>query len=169
MTPDENGHFGHSTHTIFRYFLRYFSRLRRTNFSQIPQDLSLSAIRSALLFSLNPPKRAPCEQHLPTEFRCVGWSRLRHRGLLEHKCSGVHETGSTPGGGIGRPSPDSTRARNRRYALPLCRRVRVSGNQPTVTPAPPLPAPGACRSSESVRSSSGSYKPQAARWPKPLR
>jgi hypothetical protein len=33
--------------------------------------------------------------HLPTEFRCVGWSRLRHRGLLEHKCSGVHETGST--------------------------------------------------------------------------
>jgi hypothetical protein len=42
MTPDESGHFGHSTHTIFRYFLRYFSRLRRTNFSQIPQDLSPS-------------------------------------------------------------------------------------------------------------------------------
>jgi hypothetical protein len=33
--------------------------------------------------------------HLATEFRCVGWSCLRHRGLLEHKCSGVHETGST--------------------------------------------------------------------------
>jgi hypothetical protein len=27
---------------IFRYCLRYFSRLHRTNFSQIPQDLSLS-------------------------------------------------------------------------------------------------------------------------------
>ena len=35
--------------------------------------------------------------HLATEFRWVGWSRLRHRGLLEHKCSGVHETGSTSG------------------------------------------------------------------------
>src|ERR1700722_20049012 len=29
------------------------------------------------------------------ELRSVRWSRLRHRGLLEHKCSGVHETGST--------------------------------------------------------------------------
>src|SRR6516225_3123688 len=36
--------------------------------------------------------------HLATEFRWVGWSRLRHRGLLEHKSSGVHETGSTPQG-----------------------------------------------------------------------
>jgi hypothetical protein len=34
--------FGHSTHSIFRYFLHYFSRLSRTNFSQISQDLSLS-------------------------------------------------------------------------------------------------------------------------------
>jgi hypothetical protein len=47
MTAEGNpltkmGHFGHSTHTIFRYFLCYFSRLHRTNFSQIPQDLSLS-------------------------------------------------------------------------------------------------------------------------------
>jgi hypothetical protein len=29
------------------------------------------------------------------ELKSVRWSRLRHRGLLEHKCSGVHETGST--------------------------------------------------------------------------
>ena len=31
-----------NSHTIFRYFLRYFPRLHRRNFSQIPQDLSLS-------------------------------------------------------------------------------------------------------------------------------
>src|SRR5262245_656933 len=33
--------------------------------------------------------------HLATELRSVRGSRPRHRELLEHKCSGVHETGST--------------------------------------------------------------------------
>src|ERR1700730_12008581 len=36
--PDENGHFGHSTHTIFHYLLRYFSRLHRTNFLRFRSD-----------------------------------------------------------------------------------------------------------------------------------
>src|SRR5262249_48354266 len=52
LIPNENGHFGHSTHTNFHYFLRYFSRLHRTNFSQIPQELFTELIGLALLFSL---------------------------------------------------------------------------------------------------------------------
>jgi hypothetical protein len=35
--------------------------------------------------------------HLPAELGCVGQSCLGHRGLLERKRSGVHETGSTSG------------------------------------------------------------------------
>jgi len=38
------------THTNFHYFLRYFSRLHRTNFSQIPQELFTELIGLALLF-----------------------------------------------------------------------------------------------------------------------
>jgi hypothetical protein len=34
----------------------------------------------------------------------VGWSRPGHRGLLERKCSGVHETGSTSVSAIGQES-----------------------------------------------------------------
>jgi hypothetical protein len=37
---------------FFAIFLRYFSRLHRTNFSQIPQDLSLSCDPGLLLFWL---------------------------------------------------------------------------------------------------------------------
>src|SRR5271169_6534474 len=37
---------------FFAIFLRYFSRLHRTNFSQIPQDLSLSCNPGLLLFWL---------------------------------------------------------------------------------------------------------------------
>jgi hypothetical protein len=54
LIPNENGHFSHSTHTNFHYFLRYFSRLHRTNFSQIPQELFTELIGLALLFSLIP-------------------------------------------------------------------------------------------------------------------
>src|SRR5262245_9913152 len=53
MIPNENSHFGHSTHTISLYFFAIFSRLRRTNFSQIPQALFTQLIGLALLFSLS--------------------------------------------------------------------------------------------------------------------
>src|SRR6516225_2303949 len=55
LIPNENGHFSHSTHTNFHYFLRYFSRLHRTNFSQFPQELFTELIGLALLFSLLRP------------------------------------------------------------------------------------------------------------------
>jgi hypothetical protein len=51
MIPNENGHFSHSTHTIFLYFFGYFSRLHRTNFSQIPQALFTELIGGPLLSS----------------------------------------------------------------------------------------------------------------------
>jgi hypothetical protein len=51
MIPNGNGHFGHRL-TLFSLFLRYFPRLRRINFSQIPQALFTELIGLSLLFSL---------------------------------------------------------------------------------------------------------------------
>src|SRR5207302_3738479 len=52
--------------------------------------------------------------HLLTEFRCIRWSRLPHRGLLEHKCSDVHETGSTSGAKKSRRTAHHRRTDHRR-------------------------------------------------------
>ena len=56
---------------------------------------------------------------LATEFRPVGRSRLRHRGLLEHKCSGVQETGSTLVGKVAAKIPSNKRRAREAGAVPV--------------------------------------------------
>jgi hypothetical protein len=69
--PNENGHFGHSTHTIFLYFFAIFSRLHRTNFSQIPQALFTELIGLALLFSLFAESAWPLHQPTVWDGTCA--------------------------------------------------------------------------------------------------
>ena len=61
----------------------------RITLRQAAQFLINCAVGSNLRQFLRRTPRADQIDDLATEFRPIGWSRLRHRGLLEHKCSGV--------------------------------------------------------------------------------
>jgi hypothetical protein len=63
------------------YFLRYFSRLHRTNFSQIPQELFTELIGLALLFSLLLAEIAP-RREIPGAEEAVRDLRRRMGVLL---------------------------------------------------------------------------------------
>ena len=54
MIPNENGHFGHLTHTIFLYFFAIFPDSIGQIFLKFLKHFSLKLIGLALLFSLFP-------------------------------------------------------------------------------------------------------------------
>src|SRR5271165_5590467 len=68
---------------FFAIFLRYFSRLHRTNFSQIPQDLSLSCNPGLLLFWLLFPLGVGAREFSLRQLGALGHGRrAQHHQLL---------------------------------------------------------------------------------------